>query len=103
MPKNKLIVIAVSGFGAVNSLMIANKIKDILSDLQVDVEVIEMLPTSIEAYLKGEDADFIVTTNPIPGDIKLPAIAGSALMTGIGEEEVVGRIRSTAQKIIAQG
>ncbi len=99
---SKLTVLAVCGSGVVSSSMIAQKIKDILSSLAVDLDVIELLPTSVEEYVQRGNIDFIVTTSPIPGDIKVPIIKGIALMTGFGEDTVVEEIRSTAQEIINQ-
>ena len=99
---SKLTVLAVCGSGVVSSSMIAQKIKDILSSFAVDLDVIELLPTSVEEYVQRGNIDFIVTTSPIPGDIKVPIIKGIALMTGFGEDTVVEEIRSTAQEIINQ-
>jgi len=99
---SKLTVLAVCGSGVVSSSMIAQKIKDILSSLAVDLDVIELLPTSVEEYVQRGNIDFIVTTSPIPGDIKVPIIKGIALMTGFGEDTVVEEIMSTAQEIINQ-
>jgi len=102
MATSKLTVLAVCGSGVVSSSMIAQKIKDILSSFTVDLDVIELLPTSVEEYVQRGNIDFIVTTSPIPGDIKVPIIKGIALMTGFGEDTVVGEITSIAQKIINQ-
>jgi len=99
---SKLTVLAVCGSGVVSSSMIAQKIKDILSSFAVDLDVIELLPTSVEEYVQRGNIDFIVTTSPIPGDIKVPIIKGIALMTGFGEDTVVEEIMSTAQEIINQ-
>ncbi len=102
MAMSKLTVLAVCGSGVVSSSMIAQKIKDVLSSLAVEVDVIELLPTSVEEYVQRGNIDFIVTTSPIPGDINVPIIKGIALMTGFGEETVVEEIMSTAQEIISQ-
>lgn len=103
MTKGKLTVLAVCGSGVVSSSMIAQKIKDILSSFKVDVDVIELLPTSVGEYVKRGNVDFIVTTSPIPGNVFVPVIKGVALMTGFGEDAVIEEIRSTAQAIIDRG
>ena len=102
MAMSKLTVLAVCGSGVVSSSMIAQKIKDVLSSLAVEVDVIELLPTSVEEYVQRGNIDFIVTTSPIPGDINVPIIKGIALMTGFGEETVVEEIMSTAREVISQ-
>lgn len=103
MVKKKLTVLAVCGSGVVSSSMIAEKIKDILSTLEVETEVIGLLPTSVETYVKRGDVDFIVTTSPIPGEINVPVIKGVALLTGFGEEDVIDEIRRMAREIIEKG
>jgi len=40
------------------------------------VEVISLLPASIEGYAQRGDVVFIVTTSPIPGFLQVPVIKG---------------------------
>lgn len=100
MVKHKLTILAVCGSGVVSSSMITQKIEDILSPLGLDVEVICLLPASVEGFVEQKDVDFIVTTSPIPGDIKIPVIKGVALLTGFNEEDVIEEIEQTAREII---
>jgi PTS system galactitol-specific IIB component len=101
MAKRNLIVLAVCGSGVVSSSIIAQKIEDILTPLGVDVEVICLLPTSVETYLEQDEVDFIVTTSPIPGDITVPIIKGVAILTRYDEEAVSEKIKQTARNILA--
>lgn len=103
MAKRKLTVLAVCGSGVVSSSMIAQKVEDIISPLGVDVEVIGLLPTSVEGYVERGGIDFVVTTSPIPGNINVPVIKGVALLTGFGEDAVIEEIKKTAQEIINKG
>ncbi len=103
MAKRKLTVLAVCGSGVVSSSMIAQKIEDILAPLGAEAQVIGLLPNSVESYVDRGGIDFIVTTSPIPGDIKVPVIKGVALLTGFGEDAVIEEIKKTAQEIINQG
>ncbi len=102
MAKRKLRVLAVCGAGVVSSTLIAQKIEDILATLGVEVEVICLLPASVEGYIERGDVDFIVTTSPIPGDVQVPVIKGVALLTGFNEEIVLEEIRQTAREIIGK-
>lgn len=103
MEKQRLVILAVCGSGVVSSTMIAHKIEEILSYLDVETKVIGLLPTAVAGYLAREHVDFVVTTSPIPGEINVPVILGVALLTGFGEKEVIEEIRSTAQQILHQG
>ncbi len=103
MAKSKLTILAVCGSGVVSSSMIARKVEDILTPLGVEVNVVGLLPTSVENYLKKNPVDFIVSTSPIPGEIHAPVIKGVALLTGFSEDAVIAEIRRTAQKILSEG
>ena len=100
MAKHKLTVLAVCGSGVVSSSMIAQKIEDVLLPLGAEVDVVCLLPTSVEGYIEKHEVDFIVTTSPIPGNINVPVIKGVALLTGFDEEKVLEEIRKNADDII---
>lgn len=102
MAKRKLTILAVCGSGVVSSSMIAQKIEDVLDSIGIDAELIGLLPTSVEGYVDRGGIDFVVTTSPIPGDIKVPVIKGVALLTGFGEDAVIEEIKKTAQSILEQ-
>jgi PTS system galactitol-specific IIB component len=101
MKKDKLTILAVCGSGLVSSAMIAQKVEKVLAPLNVDVDVIGLLPTSVDNYLQNNAVDFIVTTSPIPGEIRLPVIQAVALLTGFNEEAVLAEILQTARAILS--
>ena len=102
MAKRKLTVLAACGSGVVSSSMIAHKVEEILAPLDIEVDVIGLLPTSVENFIQKNTVDFVVTTSPIPGEIHVPVIKGVALLTGFSEESVTEEIRQTAEKILAK-
>lgn len=102
MPTTTLTVLAVCGSGVVSSSMIAQKLEDNLKPLGVRVNVIGLLPTSVQTYVDRGGVDFVVTTSPIPGTINVPVIKGIALLTGFGEDECLEEIKKVAKEIVAK-
>lgn len=101
MAKNRLTILAVCGSGLVSCSMIAKKVEEVLAQLDVDLDVIGLLPTSVDNYLHHSPVDFIVTTSPIPGEIQIPIIQAVALLTGFNEKAVLDEILGTAQEILS--
>jgi galactitol PTS system EIIB component len=102
MAKKKLTILAVCGSGVVSASMISQKIEEVLESIGIETELIGLLPNSVESYVDRGGIDFVVTTSPIPGNIKVPVIKGVALMTGFGEDAVLEEIKQTAKDIIEQ-
>ena len=102
MSKTSLTVLAVCGSGVVSSSMIAQKVEEIVKALGVGVNVIGLLPTSVQNYVDRGGIDFIVSTSPIPGKIDVPVIKGVALLTGFGEDECIEEIKKVAKDVIAK-
>jgi galactitol PTS system EIIB component len=102
MANTSLTVLAVCGSGVVSSSMIAQKLEETLKPLGARVNVIGLLPTSVQTYVERGGVDFVVTTSPIPGTINVPVIKGIALLTGFGEDECLDEIRKVAKEIIAR-
>jgi PTS system galactitol-specific IIB component len=102
MPRKTLTILAVCGSGVVSSSMIQQKVKDILSPLGVEANVIGLLPQSVQSYVERGGIDFIVSTSPIPGTITVPVIKGVALLTGFGEDECIENIKTVAQEVLAK-
>ena len=103
MPKKKLTVLAVCGSGVVSSSMIGQKVEEALQEEGIRCEIIGILATSVESYVKNGNIDMIVTTSPIQGDIDVPIIKGVALLTGFGEEEVLEEIKKTGKSLASNG
>lgn len=101
MAKNRLTILAVCGSGLVSCSMIAKKVEEVLAQLDVDLDVIGLLPTSVDNYLHNNPVDFIVTTSPIPGEVQVPIIQAVALLTGFNEKAVLDEILGTAQEILS--
>lgn len=97
----KMTVLAVCGSGVVSSSMIAQKLQETLAPLGIDVNVIGILPTSVQEYVERGGIDFVVTTSPIPGEINVPVVKGVALLTGFGEDECLEEIRNVAKGLLA--
>lgn len=102
MANQTLTVLAVCGSGVVSSSMIAQKLEETLKPLGMRVNVIGLLPNSVQTYVERGDIDFVVTTSPIPGTINVPVIKGIALLTGFGEEECLEEIKKVAKEVMAK-
>ena len=102
MVKEKLTILSVCGSGLVSSTMIAQKVKQALVPLDAVVDVIGLLPTSVDNYIQNNPVDFIVTTSPIPGEVHVPIINAVALLTGFNENAVLDEIFQMAQKILSE-
>lgn len=85
--KHKVNVLTICGSGVVTSSMIANKIKDMLSDEGYRVTVTEANPSEIENYVMRDQYDFITYASPIGDTFGVPAINGMGLVTGLGDSE----------------
>jgi PTS system galactitol-specific IIB component len=102
MAKQTLTILAVCGSGVVSSSMIAQKLEDTLRPMGAEVNVIGLLPNSVEHYVERGGIDFVVSTSPIPGKITVPVIKGVGLLTGFGEEECIAEIKAVAKEILAK-
>lgn len=100
MENGKLLVLAVCDGGIVISSLMANKIEALLLPLGHDISVVNLLPISVESYVKNNRVDFIVSTGPIPGKIKVPIINGLPLLTGFKEQALNDQILELVQEIL---
>lgn len=85
--KEKVNVLTICGSGVVTSSMIANKIKDMLTEEGYKVSVTEANPSEIENYVMRHKYDFIAYASPVRDTFGVPAINGMGLVTGLGDEE----------------
>ena len=99
MAKKKLTILAVCGSGVVSSSMVEQKLMETLKPI-APVEVIGTLPTAVMGLVERGNVDFIVTTSPLPDGIPVPVIKGVALLTGMGEDEVIEEIIKTAKSFL---
>jgi PTS system galactitol-specific IIB component len=92
----------VCGAGVVVSSIISRKIKDSLAPSAVDVSVINLLPMAVKNFAVGNEVDFIVTTNAIPGEMRVPIINAIPFLTGLKEEDLINEIQRTARKVLEE-
>ena len=102
MSKRKINILGVCGSGTVSSTMLAAKVESILEEMDIRVNAVGVMPQMVQEYVDRGGVDLLVTTSPIPGDIKVPVIKGVPLLTGIGEEECIEEIISAVNKILEQ-
>jgi len=102
MLKRKINILGVCGSGTVSSTMLAARVESILEEINIKVSAVGVMPQMVQEYVDRGGVDIVVTTSPIPGDIKVPVIKGVPLLTGIGEEECIEEIISAVKKILEQ-
>jgi len=102
MNKTVISVLGVCGSGTVSSTLLADKVKEILEERKIRVKAMGVMPQMVKDYVDRGGIDIVVTTSPIPGEVKVPVIKGVPLLTGIGEEDCIKEIVDTVYKIIAE-
>lgn len=80
-------ILSVCGSGVVTSHMVANKIKDMLSEEGYDVDTDECNPSELDGYLTRGSYDFIAYSSPIGDAHGTPALSAMGLITGLGDDE----------------
>lgn len=85
-------VLVICGTGIATSTIVAAKIRDYLA-AQAGVPPIEIRQGKVLDVLHGTDADLIVATAQVPGDVGVPVINAVPLLTGIGAAKVLERIK----------
>jgi PTS system galactitol-specific IIB component len=89
-------VLVACGNGIATSTMVAMKIRDLLEKEKIECQVEQC--KMLEIPSKADMYDLIVTTGKFEdSNVKTPIIGGIALLTGIGEEEVLEQIKNTLQ------
>ncbi len=102
MKKEKLTILAVSGSGAASTAIITKKIEKVLAPLVDNLDIVSLLPTSVEGFVARGGVDFVVTTTPIPGEVNVPVIEAIGMLTGFGEDMVMEEILATARYILSR-
>ncbi|MBE9478690.1 MAG: PTS sugar transporter subunit IIB [Chloroflexi bacterium] len=103
MTNRTLKILAVCGSGVVSSSMIVTQIKDILGAHNIKVQTFELMPQMVKSHLERNEADLVVATTKVPGDIDIPIINAVALLSGMGKEQFVEELVTTAKKILDEG
>jgi len=100
--KNIISVLGVCGSGTVSSTLLADRVKEILEERKIRVKATGVMPQMVKDYVDRGGIDIVVTTSPIPGEIKVPVIKGVPLLTGIGEDECIQEIVDAVSKILEE-
>ncbi len=88
MAKKKVLVAC--GTGIATSTVVANKVKTVLKEQGIDVEVLQCKVS--ELSYKAEGVDLIVTTTPYNNTKNIPVVVVVSFLTGIGIEADVKKI-----------
>ena len=101
MSKYRLHVLCVCGSGIVTSSMLLIRVQDIFDEEKISCTVDTTSPNEMESIIASRPVDLIVSTTPLNEmkNIKCPVILGHALLSGVGEDEVVNEIRTIGRKI----
>jgi len=83
-------ILVVCGTGIATSTVVARKLEEKLKEKGIDVETRQCKVAEMEGML--DNVDLIVSTTPVPDDIKVPVIKTLAFLTGIGEDEAIEEI-----------
>ena len=83
-------VIVACGGGIATSTLIADKVRTLLNEANIDNNVSQC--TLSELTYEVNNADLIVTSMRVEKDFGVPCVLGTSFLTGIGEEETKGRI-----------
>jgi PTS system galactitol-specific IIB component len=69
--------------------MIAQKLKQRLSERGIDAETSEANPITLEGVLRLDKFDLIAHVSPVRQDCGIPKVNAIGLLTGLGEEQVI--------------
>ena len=104
MSKYRLNVLCVCGSGTVTSGMLLVRVQDIFSDEGISCIVNTTSPNELKTILATRHVDLIITTTPLTElkGITCPVIAGHALLSGFGEEDVIEQIKNEGKRITSE-
>jgi PTS system galactitol-specific IIB component len=102
MSKYRVHVLCVCGSGIVTSSMLLVRVQDIFEEEKISCTVDTVSPPGLESIISSSHIDMIITTTPLTEmrGINCPVIHGHALLSGIGEDQVVEEIRAMGRKIV---
>lgn len=91
--KKKLLYVC-CGTEIATSTILNKKVTDIVSDLKIPFEIVQCTVADIPAKVASRRPDLIVSSTMISADIgDVPVILGQSLLTGIGKEKTVAKIK----------
>lgn len=81
-------VIVACGTGMATSSMIAEKVRAVLEDNQVDYTLSQAQLSELDMY---KEADLFVTAMRVEEDYGVPMVVGTPFLVGIGEAEAAAK------------
>lgn len=90
MNKKPFRILVVCGTAAVTSLVVANRIKSLLKGYGKNLKFFMCKVSELDNYLV--EADLIISTVPVPSNLKIPVIQTTAFLTQENEGVVIGEI-----------
>lgn len=95
--KKKLIYVC-CGTGIATSTILNRKVTEIVSELKVPYEIIQCTVADIPAKVASRKPDVVVSSTVISADIgNVPVVLGQSLLTGIGKEKTISKIKELLQ------
>ena len=88
-------VIVACGTGMAPSSMIAEKVRAVLEDNQVDYTLSQAQLSELDMY---KEADLFVTAMRVEEDYGVPMVVGTPFLVGIGEAEAAAKIIEILKK-----
>ena len=88
-------VIVACGTGRATSSMIAEKVRAVLEDNQVDYTLSQAQLSELDMY---KEADLFVTAMRVEEDYGVPMVVGTPFLVGIGEAEAAAKIIEILKK-----
>ncbi|MCC3145751.1 PTS sugar transporter subunit IIB [Halanaerobium sp. Z-7514] len=85
-------VLIVCGTGIATSTVVNEKIKNLAKKAGVKVDINQAKVTEAKREIENSNYDFLVTTTAFSYKVDLPVINATAMISGIGEEEVEEKI-----------
>lgn len=95
--KKKLIYVC-CGTGIATSTILNRKVTEIVSELKVPYEIVQCTVADIPAKVASRKSDVVVSSTMISADIgNVPVVLGQSLLTGIGKEKTISKIKELLQ------
>ena len=88
-------VIVACGTGMATSSMIAEKVRAVLEDNQVDYTLSQAQLSELDMY---KEADLFLTAMRVEEDYGVPMVVGTPFLVGIGEAEAAAKIIEILKK-----
>ncbi len=99
--KYRINVLAVCGSGIVTSGMLLVRLQEVFDEEALSCSIDTTSPSGMERILESRRVDLIITVTPLTEmkGITCPVIHGHALLSGIGEEDVIEEIRKVGHQV----